>query len=130
VVKVQKNKQVINRSAHVVLSVNLRGEKEVLGPWLAENEGAKFLLSVLTELKHRDVQDIYIVCMDGLKGLPEAVNTAFSKTLTYLYVVHLVRASLRYVGAKDSKAVVAGLKRIYGSAAAAEAKHALDEFEA
>ena len=118
VVKVQQNKQVINKSAHVVLGVNLRGEKEVLGLWLAENEGAKFWLSVLTELKHRGVQDIYIACMDGLKGLSEAVNAAFPKTLTQLCVVHLVRASLRYVGAKDSKAVVAGLKRIYGSATA------------
>jgi putative transposase len=71
VVKVQQNKQVINKSAHVVLGVNLRGEKEVLGLWLAENEGAKFWLSVLTELRHRGVQDIYIASMDGLKGLPE-----------------------------------------------------------
>lgn len=130
VVKVQQNKQVINKSAHVVLGVNLRGEKEVLGLWLAENEGAKFWLSVLTELKNRGVQDIYIACMDGLKGLPEAVSAAFPKTLTQLCVVHLVRASLRYVGAKDSKAVVAGLKRIYGSMTAEEAACELDAFEA
>jgi putative transposase len=130
VVKVQQNKQVVNKSAHVVLGVNLRGEKEVLGLWLAENEGAKFWLSVLTELKHRGMQDIYIACMDGLKGLPEAVSAAFPKTLTQLCVVHLVRASLRYVGAKDSKAVVAGLKRIYGSATAEEAARELDAFEA
>ena len=130
VVKVQQNKQVINKSAHVVLGVNLRGEKEVLGLWLAENEGAKFWLSVLTELKNRGVQDIYIACMDGLKGLPEAVSAAFPKTLTQLCVVHLVRASLRYVGAKDSKAVVAGLKRIYGSVTAEEAARELDAFEA
>lgn len=130
VVKVQQNKQVVNKSAHVVLGVNLRGEKEVLGLWLAENEGAKFWLSVLTELKNRGVQDIYIACMDGLKGLPEAVSAAFPKTLTQLCVVHLVRASLRYVGAKDSKAVVAGLKRIYGSVTAEEAARELDAFEA
>jgi transposase-like protein len=130
VVKVQQNKQVVNKSAHVVLGVNLRGEKEVLGLWLAENEGAKFWLSVLTELKHRGVQDIYIACMDGLKGLPEAVSAAFPKTLTQLCVVHLVRASLRYVGAKDSKAVVAGLKRMYGSTTAEEAAQELDAFEA
>jgi putative transposase len=80
VVKVQQNKQVINKSAHIVLGVSLRGEKEVLGLWLAENEGAKFWLSVLTELKNRGVQDIYIACMDGLKGLPEAVSAAFPKT--------------------------------------------------
>lgn len=130
VVKVQQNKQVINKSAHVVLGVNLRGEKEVLGLWLAENEGAKFWLTVLTELRQRGVQDIYIASMDGLKGLPEAVNAVFPKTLTQLCIVHLVRASLRYVGAKDSKAVVAGLKRIYQSATAEEAAAELDAFEA
>lgn len=130
VVKVQQNKQVINKSAHVVLGVNLRGEKEVLGLWLAENEGAKFWLSVLTELRQRGVQDIYIASMDGLKGLPEAVNAVFPKTLTQLCIVHLVRASLRYVNTKDSKAVVAALKRIYQSATAEEAAQELDAFEA
>jgi transposase-like protein len=130
VVKVQQHKQVINKSAHVVLGVNLRGEKEVLGLWLAENEGAKFWLSVLTELRNRGVQDIYIASMDGLKGLPEAVNAVFPKTLTQLCIVHLVRASLRYVNAKDSKAVVAALKRIYQSATAEEAAGELDSFEA
>jgi transposase-like protein len=130
VVKVQQHKQVINKSAHVVLGVNLRGEKEVLGLWLAENEGAKFWLSVLTELRQRGVQDIYIASMDGLKGLPEAVNAVFPKTLTQLCIVHLVRASLRYVNAKDSKAVVAALKRIYQSATAEEALVELDAFEA
>src|SRR5262245_11887459 len=130
VVKVQQHKQVINKAAHVVLGVNLRGEKEVLGLWLAENEGAKFWLSVLTELRQRGVQDIYIASMDGLKGLPEAVNAVFPKTLTQLCIVHLVRASLRYVNAKDSKAVVSALKRIYTSATAEEAARELDAFEA
>lgn len=129
VVKVQQNKQVINKSAHVVLGVNLRGEKEVLGLWLAENEGAKFWLSVLTELRQRGVQDIYVACMDGLKGLPEAVNAVFPKALTQLCIVHLVRASLRYVGSTDSKAVVAALKAIYQSATAEEALCELDAFE-
>ena len=130
VVKVRQNKQVINKSAHVVLGVNLRGEKEVLGLWLAENEGAKFWLSVLTELRQRGVQDIYIASMDGLKGLPEAVNAAFPKTLTQLCIVHLVRASLRYVNSKDTKGVVAALKRIYQSATADEAASELDALEA
>ena len=102
VVKVQQHKQVTHKSAHVVLGVNLRGEKEVLGLWLAENEGAKFWLAVLTELRQRGVQDIYIASMDGLKGLPEAVNAVFPKALTQLCIVHLVRASLRYVTARDS----------------------------
>ena len=87
VVKVQQNKQMINKSAHVVLGVNLRGEKEVLGLWLAENEGAEFWLAVLTELRQRGVQDIYIASMDGLKELPEAVSAVFPKTLTQLCIV-------------------------------------------
>ncbi|QBG84826.1 IS256 family transposase [Xanthomonas oryzae] len=130
VVKVQQNKQVVNKPAHVVLAVNLRGEKEVLGLWLAESEGAKFWLSVLTELRQRGVQDVYVASMDGLKGLPEAVNAVFPRTLTQLCIVHLVRASLRYVTAKDSKAVVAGLRRLYTSATAEEAARELDAFEA
>jgi len=129
VVKVQQHKQVINKSAHVVLGVNLRGEKEVLGLWLAEKEGAKHWLAVLTELRARGVQDIFIASMDGLTGLPEAVNVVFPKTLTQLCIVHLVRASLRYVNAKDTQAVVAALKRIYQSATADEASAALDTFE-
>lgn len=128
-VKIHHGKQVSNKSAHVVLGVNLRGEKEVLGLWIAETEGAKFWLSVLTELRHRGVQDVYIACMDGLKGLPEAVNAIFPKTLTQLCIVHLVRASLRYVTARDSKAVVAALKRIYQSATAEEAAGELDQLE-
>lgn len=129
VVKVHHGKQVINKSVHVVLGVNLKGEKEVLGLWLAEAEGAKFWLAVLTELKQRGVQDIYIACMDGLKGLPEAVTAVFPKTLTQLCIVHLVRASLRYVTAADSKAVVAALKRIYQSVDADEAARELDALE-
>ena len=129
VVKVHHGKQVVNKSAHVVLGVNLRGEKEVLGLWLAENEGAKFWLAVLTELRQRGVQDIYIASMDGLKGLPEAVTAVFPKTLTQLCIVHLVRASLRYVTAKDRQAVVAALKRIYQSATAEDAARELEAFD-
>lgn len=129
-VKVHHGKQVVNKSAHVVLGVNLEGEKEVLGLWLAENEGAKFWLAVLAELKQRGVQDIYIACMDGLKGLPEAVSAVYPRTLTQLCIVHLVRASLRYVSTKDVKAVVAALKRIYQSVSADEAALELDALEA
>lgn len=128
-VKVHHGKQVINKSVHIALAVNLQGEKEVLGLWIAENEGAKFWLSVLTELKQRGVQDIFIACMDGLPGLPEAVNTVYPKTLTQLCIVHLIRASLRYVSSADSKAVVAALKRIYQSASAEEAARELDALE-
>ena len=128
-VKVQQNKQVINKSAHVVLGVNLRGEKDVLGLWLAENEGATFWLAVLTELRQRGVQDIDIASMDGLKGLPEAVNAVFPKTLTQLCIVHLVRASLRHVSSTDGKAVVAALKAICQSTTVEEALRELDRLE-
>jgi transposase-like protein len=129
-VKVHQGKQVIKKAVHVVFGVNLRGEKEVLGLWICENEGAKYWLSVLTELKNRGVKDIFIACMDGLKGLPEAVNTLYPKTVTQLCIVHLVRASLRYVTSRDSKAVVAMLKAIYQSATVEEAERELAALEA
>jgi putative transposase len=129
VLKVRHGKQVTNRCAHVVLGLNLRGEKEVLGVWLSESEGAKFWAAVLSELKARGVQDIYIACMDGLKGLPEAVTALFPRTLTQQCIVHLVRASMRYVAAKDMKAVAAALRRIYTSATIEDAARELDAFE-
>lgn len=130
VLKVRQGKQVLAKSAHVALAVTMRGEKEVLGLWLAENEGAKFWLGVLNELRNRGVQDIFIACMDGLKGLPEAVSAVFPRTLTQQCVVHLVRASLRYVSTKDARAVAAGLRRIYQSSTLDEAERELDAFEA
>ena len=129
VLKVRHGKQVVNKSAHIVLGLNLRGEKEVIGVWLAETEGAKFWAGVLSELKQRGVKDIYIACMDGLKGLPEAVTALYPQTLTQQCIVHLVRASIRYVASKDMKAVAAALKRIYTSATAEEAERELDAFE-
>lgn len=130
VLKVRHGKQVMNKSAHIVLGLNLRGEKEVLGVWLAETEGAKFWAGVLSELKTRGVQDIFVACMDGLKGLPDAVTALFPRTLTQQCIVHLVRASMRYVAAKDMKAVAAALKRIYTSVAIEDAEAELDAFEA
>ena len=129
VLKARHGKQVANRCAHVALGLNLRGEKEVLGVWIAESEGAKFWAGVLSELKARGVQDIYIACMDGLKGLPEAVTALFPRTLTQQCIVHLIRASMRYVAAKDMKAVAAALKRIYTSASIEDAAGELDAFE-
>lgn len=129
VVKVRHSKQVVNKAAHVVLGVNLRGEKEVLGIWLSESEGAKFWAGVLSELKQRGVRDIYIACMDGLKGLPEAVTAHYPQTLTQQCIVHLVRASMRYVAAKEMKAVAAALKRIYTSVSIEDAERELDAFE-
>ena len=129
VIKVQQDKRVINKSAHIILGVNLRGEKEVLGLWIAENEGAKFWLSVLTEIKSRGVQDIYIACMDGLTGLPGAVQSVFPKALTQMCIVHLVRASLRYVSDKDAAPMVDFLKRIYRAATVDEAERELNALE-
>jgi putative transposase len=128
VVKMHQGKQVINKSIHIVLGVNLRGEKEVLGLWIAENEGAKFWLSVLTELKNRGVQDIFVACMDGLKGLPEAVNAMFPRTLTQLCLVHIMRRSMKYIATKDMKEAVADLKKIYQSATVDEAGQELEVF--
>lgn len=128
-IKIQQDKRVINKSAHIILGVNLRGEKEVLGLWIAENEGAKFWLSALTEIKHRGVQDIYIACMDGLTGLPGAVASVFPKALTQLCIVHLVRASLRYVSEKDTRPMVESLKRIYRSSGIDEAAQELDALD-
>jgi len=129
VLKVRQGKQVLNKSAPIVLGLNLRGEKEVLGVWLAETEGAKFWAGVLSELKQRGVKNIYLACMDGLKGLPEAVTALYPQTLIQQCIVHLVRASMRYVAAKDMKAVAAALKRIYTSITTEEAERELDAFE-
>jgi len=130
VLKVRQGKQVVNKSAHVVLALNLVGQKEVLGIWLAENESAKFWAGVLSELKQRGVRDIYIACMDGLKGLPEAVTALFPATLTQQCIVHLVRASMRYVPSGQMSPVAAALKRIYTSVTIEDAARELDVFEA
>lgn len=129
VLKVRDSKQVAMKAAHIVLGVNLAGEKEVLGVWLADNEGAKFWAGVLSDLKHRGVKDIFIACMDGLKGLPAAVTALFPQTLTQQCIVHLVRASMRYVANRDMKAVAIALRRIYTSATIEDAARELDAFE-
>ena len=128
VVKIRQDKQVINKSIYLALGVNLEGHKELLGMWLSENEGAKFWLSVLTELQNRGVKDILIACVDGLKGFPEAINTAFPETQIQLCIVHMVRNSMKYVPWKDYKAVTANLKQIYQSVSEEEALLALDHF--
>jgi len=114
-VKIRQDKQVINKAIYLALGVNMEGHKELLGMWLAENEGAKFWLNVLTELQNRGVKDILIACVDGLKGFPDAINTAFPDTHIQLCIVHMVRNSRRYVPWKDYKAVTTDLKQIYQS---------------
>lgn len=128
VVKVRQHSTVINKSVYLALGVNLDGQKELLGLWIAETEGAKFWLSVMTELKNRGVQDILITCVDGLKGFPEAIASVFPHTNIQLCIVHMVRNSLRFVSWKDFKAVTSGLKRVYQSPTEEAALSALDSF--
>ncbi len=128
VVKVRQDKRVINKSVYIALGINLEGQKELLGLWLAETEGAKFWLSILTELQTRGVKDIFIACVDGLSGFPEAINTAFPQTKIQLCIVHMVRNSLRFVSWKDRKAVAADLKKIYQSVTVEEADGELESF--
>lgn len=128
VVKIRQDKKVINKAVYLALGVNLEGHKELLGLWLSENEGAKFWLNVLTELQNRGVKDILIACVDGLKGFPDAISTAFPDTQIQLCIIHMVRNSLKYVSWKDYKAVTADLKCIYRSATEDEALLALEQF--
>jgi len=128
VVKMRHEGRVTNRAVHVAIGVNLEGQKEVLGLWTTANEGAKFWLQVLTELKNRGVKDVLIACVDGLKGFPDAIEAVFPQAQIQLCLVHLVRASLNYVNWKERKAVAADLKQIYRAATVDEAEAALAEF--
>jgi putative transposase len=128
VVKCHQDKRVINKAIYVALGINCEGKKEILGLWISENEGSKFWLSVLTELNNRGVKDIFIACVDGLTGFPEAINTVFPRTKIQLCIVHLVRNSLRYVPHKDMKAVAIDLKSIYRAVTLDQAENALLSF--
>jgi len=128
VVKVRENQRVINKAVYLALGVTMEGQKELLGMWMSENEGAKFWLSVFTELQNRGVKDCFIACVDGLTGLPEAIETVFPQTRVQLCMVHLVRNSLKYVSYKQRKAVATDLKAIYSAATEAEAEFNLELF--
>jgi len=128
VVKIRQDKRVINKAVYLALGVNMEGHKELLGMWLSENEGAKFWLSVLTELQNRGVKDILIACVDGLKGFPDAINTAFPETQIQLCIVHMVRNSIKYVPWKDYKPVTADLKQIYQAVTEEEGLLELEQF--
>ncbi|UXK11910.1 IS256 family transposase [Erwinia pyrifoliae] len=128
VVKVRHGGSVINKAVFLALGINTEGQKELLGMWLAENEGAKFWLSVLTELKNRGLQDILIACVDGLKGFPDAINSVYPQTNIQLCIIHMVRNSLKYVSWKDYKAVTGGLKTVYQAPTEEAALMALDKF--
>ncbi len=129
-VKMRHEGRVENRAVYVALGINLDGRKDVLGLWTSANEGAKFWLNVLTELRNRGVRDIYLVCVDGLKGFPQAIESLYPKSLVQLCIVHLIRASLNYVTWNDRKKVVMDLKPIYKAVTADEAERQLDEFAA
>ena len=128
VVRSRDSGVVQNKSVYLALGINTDGEKELLGLWMAQTEGAKFWLSVMNELKNRGVDDIFIACCDGLKGFPEAIEAVYPKTQVQLCIVHQIRHSLRYVNWKQRKIIAADLKLIYGAATRAAAEQALEEF--
>lgn len=134
VLKIRESRQVINKAIYVGIGVNMEGHKEVLGLWTGPQghaaEGAKFWLQVLTELKNRGVADVFIACIDGLKGFPEAIETVFPETAIQLCIVHQIRGSLNYVSWKQRKLVAADLKPIYQASTVEQAEQKLDEFAA
>ncbi len=117
------------KAVYLAIGINMAGEKEVLGLWIAQTEGAKFWLQVVTELKNRGVQDIFIACVDGLKGFPEAIEAVYPRAAVQLCIVHMVRHSLNYVSWKTRAEVAADLKRIYTASTVDEAEQQLGEFE-
>ncbi len=129
VAKCRLDGRVSNRAVYVIYGITMEGQKEVLGLYIGENEGAKFWLQVLTELKNRGVDDIFILCADGLKGLPESVEATFPKAIFQTCIVHMVRHSLNYVPYQEKKAVAEDLKKIYQSSTRDLANQALDDFE-
>ena len=127
-VKIKDNGHIVTKAIYLAMGVTMNGSKEVLGMWIAQTEGAKFWLMILNELKNRGVQDIFIACVDGLKGFEEAITSVFEYTQVQLCLVHMVRNSLKYVSWKDRKAVATALKEIYAAANEAGAKQALTGF--
>jgi transposase-like protein len=128
VVKVRDGNRICNKAVYLALGVNLEGNKELLGLWIAQSEGARFWLSVLTELKNRGLQDIFIACVDGLSGFPDAIEAVYPQTQVQLCIVHLVRNSLKYVPWKQQRQVAADLKLIYQASTVEQAEDALAAF--
>jgi transposase-like protein len=129
-VKIRDEGLVRNKAVYVALALNIEGEKEVLGLWIEQTEGAKFWLKVINELKTRGVTDILIAVVDGLKGFPEAIGTVFPLTTVQTCIVHLIRNSLAFVSWKDRKIIIPDLKAIYRAETAEGALAELDAFEA
>lgn len=126
--KIKTEGRIENRAIYLALGINIYGHKEVLGLWASQNEGAKFWLGVVTELRNRGVEDIFIACIDGLKGFPEAIEAVFPQTQVQLCLVHLVRHSLAFVASKDRKEVAADLKAIYQAPSGEQAALELEAF--
>jgi len=127
-VKIRHEGRIENRAVYVAIGINLEGRKEVLGLWTSGNEGAKFWLAVLTELRNRGVKDVFVVCVDGLKGFPQAIESVYPQAEVQLCIVHLLRSSLNYVNWKERKQVAADLKPIYRAATAEQAELELAAF--
>jgi putative transposase len=128
VVKGRTDGKVINKSVYTAIGINMQGNKEVLGLWISETEGAKFWLGIITELSNRGIKDILIACIDGLKGFPEAINSVFPKTKIQLCIVHMVRNSTKYVSWKERRIICADLKNIYEASSEREGLEGLDIF--
>ena len=128
VVKSREDGRVANRSVYLALGVTMEGQKELLGMWIAQSEGAKFWLGVITELHNRGVEDIFIACVDGLKGFPEAIESVFPQTEIQLCIVHMIRNSVKYVNWKDRKELCGDLKTIYSASTEQQAEGALESF--
>lgn len=124
----KENQRLLNKAVYLALGVTLEGKKELLGMWISENEGAKFWLAVCTELRNRGMKDCFIACVDGLTGLPEAIETVFPHTQVQLCMVHMVRNSLKYVNYKQRKEVAADLRAIYSAATSDDAEYQLELF--
>ena len=129
VVKSRQDGKVSNKAVYLALAVTMEGQKELLGLWISQNEGAKFWLGVMTELKNRGVQDILIAAVDGLVGFPDAIGAVYPETEVQLCIVHMIRNSTKYVSWKDRKMLCADLKTIYGSKTIGEAELSLQAFE-
>ncbi len=128
VVKGRTDGRVCNKSVYTAIGINMEGNKEVLGLWIADTEGAKFWMSIITELKNRGLEDILIACIDGLKGFPDAINSIYPETRIQLCIVHMVRNSTKYVSWKERKVLCADLKKIYRAITEEEGLEELNNF--
>ena len=127
--KVKENHQYITKAAYVVLGIQTDGHKDILGVWIGENESSKFWLQVMNDLKNRGIKDVYVFCVDGLKGFREAINAAFPKSAIQRCIIHQIRSSTKYVNYKDMKPLMADLKKIYQAVTEDEAMNAFIEFK-